>query len=53
MEVLEQDKKIWRDLDIQEQKCGDILKEIIRVKNIQVGTATCFTFIKLHLVLLN
>jgi len=32
-EVYSLDKRAWTELDVQEEKCGDIIAEIERVKN--------------------
>jgi len=37
-EVYSLDKKAWRELDVQEEKCGDTIIEIEKVRDEMVGT---------------
>jgi len=36
-EMYSLDKKVWKELDVQEEKCGDIVAEIERVRDEMVS----------------
>jgi len=43
-EVYSLDKKVWRELDVQEEKCGAMAAEIETVRDDMVGTVILRTY---------
>jgi len=43
-EVYSLDKKVWKELDVQEEKCGAMAAEIERVRDKMVGTVILWTY---------
>jgi len=39
------DKKVWNDLDNQEQKCSDVVREVEKVRDEMVGIISHSLFV--------